>query len=80
MVRVDITGPIAPARTLHQFDEANRFATHSFLFENASESVLRASAAIRVISRRRMLDDACRLEVPVLIEVPAQSDTLPSAR
>jgi Mg-chelatase subunit ChlD len=79
MVKVDIASPIVPARTQHQFDEANRFATHSFLFENASESALRASASIRVISRRRMLDDACRLEVPVLIEVPAQSDTLPGS-
>ena len=79
MVKVDITGPVAPSRILHQFDSANHFATHSFLFDNARDSGLVSAASIRVISRRRMLDDACHVEVPVLIEVPSQSDTLPAA-
>jgi Mg-chelatase subunit ChlD len=77
MVKVDIAGPVAPSRILHQFDAANHFATHSFLFDNARDSGLVSSASIRVISRRRMLDDAWHIEVPVLIEVPSQSDTLP---
>ena len=79
MLKVEMTGPILPTRTLHQFDEANRFATHSFLFDTASESALRSAGALRVTSRRRLLDDAWRLEIPALVEVPSQSDTLPSA-
>jgi len=78
MIKVDITGPIVPSRTLHQFDAANRFATHSFLFEGAPEQALRSSASVRVISRRRMLDDAGHLEVPMFVEVPSQTDTLPA--
>jgi len=76
MLKVDVTGSITPSRTLHQFDEANRFATHSFIFNNASENLLDSSDAIRIVSRRRMFDNALHLEVPVLIDVPSQAETL----
>lgn len=78
MIKVDIAGSVLPTRTLHQFDEANHFATHSFLFDGVSSELLRAADSIRVISRRRMLDDALHLELPISIEVPEKADVVPS--
>ena len=76
LLKVDIIGPFPPSQILHQFDEANRFSTHSFLFDNVSENLLDSSDSIRIISRRRMLDNALHPDVPLLIDVRAQPDTL----
>ena len=76
MLKVDILGPFPPSETRHQFDEANRFSSHSFLFENVPEDLLSLSNSIRIVSRRRMLDDALHPDVPLLIDVRAQPDTV----
>ena len=76
MLKVDILGPFPPSETRHQFDEANRFSTHSFIFDNVSENLLHSSNSIRIVSRRRMLDNALHPDVPLLIDVRAHPDTL----
>ena len=76
-LKVDIIGRFLPSRTMHQFDEANRFAAHSFFFDQTPQTLLNNLQMIRIISRRRMLDDAWHLEVPMFIEIPSQSETLP---
>ncbi len=79
LVKVDTIGPIAPLRTKHQFDEANSMATHSFFFENLPDGLRQSLNAIRVVSRRRMLDGAWHVEEGMIVDVPSQSDTLPSS-
>ena len=76
MLKVDILGTFPPSETRHQFDEANRFSTHSFVFVNVSENLLNSSNSIRIVSRRRMMDNALHPDVPLLIDVRAQPDTL----
>ncbi len=76
MLKVDIVGPIPPSRTFHQFDEANRFSAHSFLFDHISESLFHSSNSIRIVSRRRTLDSALHLDTPLLIDVRAQPSTI----
>jgi Mg-chelatase subunit ChlD len=78
LIRVELTGPVLPSRTLHQFDDANHFATHSFLFDNEPAGRLSLTNSLRVISRRRMLDEAQYLELPMTIEVPDLADTVPN--
>jgi hypothetical protein len=67
-----------PGRALHQFDDANHFATHSFVFENEPANALPLADSLRITSRRRMLDESKHLEIPITIDVPELADTIPS--
>ena len=54
-------------------------ATHSFFFENLPDGLRQSLNAIRVVSRRRMLDGAWHVKEGMIVDVPSQSDTLPSS-
>ncbi|HLJ10744.1 MAG TPA: vWA domain-containing protein, partial [Planctomycetaceae bacterium] len=78
MLKIDVAGRVQPTRILRQFDDVNHFATHSFLFDDPAPELIRSTDSIRIVTRRRMFDDAQRLEILVSIEVPEQADTIPS--